>query len=158
MNLKIKRGVLIGLILIWMIVIFVFSHQGATESDETSGTIVDIIINIFHGTENLSIEQKGELSEIYSIVVRKAAHYSMYALGGIIIVSLMNTYEITDKKKIAYAQLLGSVYAMTDEFHQYFILGRSAEFRDVFLDSLGVCTGLMIGILIYKLRKHKKSK
>ena len=45
--------------------------------------------------------------------------------------------------------LCGTLYAMTDEFHQLFVPGRSGEIRDVCLDSAGVLVGVFIGRLLW---------
>lgn len=39
----------------------------------------------------------------------------------------------------------GTLYAVTDEFHQMFVPGRSCEIRDMCIDSCGVATGVLIG-------------
>ena len=38
----------------------------------------------------------------------------------------------------------GIIYATTDEIHQYFVIGRSGEVADVFLDGIGVVTGVIM--------------
>ena len=40
---------------------------------------------------------------------------------------------------------------MADEIHQLFISGRSGEIRDVCIDSLGVITGIIILLIIFKI-------
>lgn len=44
------------------------------------------------------------------------------------------------------------LYATSDELHQLFVMGRSCELRDVFIDSLGSVSG----IIIYNLRDCSK--
>ena len=46
---------------------------------------------------------------------------------------------------------LFALYAATDEIHQLFVPGRSGEIRDVCLDSLGVITGIIILLIIFKI-------
>lgn len=43
---------------------------------------------------------------------------------------------------------LGSVYGLTDEFHQYFVPGRCADPRDWVADTLGVLAGTAIILLV----------
>ena len=71
------------------------------------------------------------------------------------------------KNREAYMQFVtaiyeenNEVYAATDEFHQYFIPGRSAEVMDVCIDTLGASIGLAILFFTLKVvRKHcQKSK
>ena len=67
--------------------------------------------------------------------------------------------EIPDCRFLA-ALLTAAVYAATDEFHQYFIPGRSAAVIDVCIDTLGALIGLAILFFTLKVvRKHcQKSK
>lgn len=150
---KIKRIVYILLILIWMIVVFAFSNQPSDESSKTSGKTAKVIVNTLPKTKKLDENTKEEEAAKLDPYIRKIAHYSIYTLGGVLIVCFMNTYKISYRKKIVYSQIIGSMYAITDEFHQLFVAGRSAEFKDVFLDSIGVATGIAIGLIIYKIKK-----
>ena len=52
----------------------------------------------------------------------------------------------------------GLLYAMSDEYHQTFVMGRSGELRDVLIDSLGIITGIVLTVLILKLFKSKKGE
>ena len=52
----------------------------------------------------------------------------------------------------------GLLYAISDEYHQSFIPGRSAQWQDVLIDTTGVFVGviiILICISIYKLSKEK---
>ena len=40
--------------------------------------------------------------------------------------------------------ICGIIYACFDEFHQYFVTGRSAQFRDVLIDTSGVIISIVI--------------
>ena len=40
--------------------------------------------------------------------------------------------------------ILGVIYAITDEVHQYFVPGRSCEFKDVCIDGSGVLFGIVL--------------
>lgn len=44
--------------------------------------------------------------------------------------------------------MLGTFYAITDEIHQCYILGRSGEIRDVLIDSAGVLTGILLNLIV----------
>lgn len=47
--------------------------------------------------------------------------------------------------------LTGALYAASDEFHQLFVPGRSGQISDVLLDSAGVCFGVLLGMLFWRL-------
>lgn len=51
--------------------------------------------------------------------------------------------------------LIGSLFGLSDEIHQYFIKGRSAEFLDWLADTLGVTLSLLFKNLIFNI-KHTK--
>ena len=55
------------------------------------------------------------------------------------------------KYALAMSILLSFLYACTDEIHQIFVPGRSAQFRDVLIDTLGASFGTLIAYLILKL-------
>ena len=54
------------------------------------------------------------------------------------------------------AWLIGTAYAVTDEFHQSFVPGRSCELRDVMIDSCGVLTGVLLATLVGWIRRGKE--
>lgn len=142
------------LIVIWMIVIFNFSNQGGNESSGTSSKVTIIIINVITKEKN-----NKQTEERIEKVVRKGAHYTIYTVGGFLIMNYTYSMEKTKKQKILVSLLFGAFYATTDELHQYFVPGRSARLFDVGLDTLGVLTGIYIFLgvmaLIDKLsRKH----
>ena len=145
---KNKKILTIILILIWMCIVFKFSSQPSTESSQLSGGITKAILNFFNVLEGKTIEQQSQIETI----VRKLAHYSIYTIGGILIILHVNLYKISANKKVIVSQLIGTLYAATDEIHQLFVPGRSGEIRDVCLDSLGVITGIVIILIILKYR------
>jgi VanZ family protein len=77
------------------------------------------------------------------MLVKKGGHMLGYALLALALIRGMGG----DKKYLA-PMVIGCVlvYAASDEFHQLFVAGRSSEFSDVLVDTLG---GL-IGYLCWK--------
>lgn len=63
--------------------------------------------------------------------------------------NFMNLFDKTDEQKMLYSIIIGIIYATTDEIHQYFIPGRSMSILDVFIDTLGLCTGIVIFLILY---------
>ncbi len=141
---KIKKTITIILIIAWMTLVFYFSNQIADDSSKLSGGITRAILNFFHVLEGKTLEQQSQIET----VVRKLAHFSIYTLGGILILLHLNLYKIKQNKKVIIAWLIGTTYAITDEIHQLFVPGRSGEIRDVCIDSLGVITGIIILLII----------
>ncbi|MDX9993333.1 MAG: VanZ family protein [Anaerolineales bacterium] len=56
------------------------------------------------------------------------------------------------------AQIVCSLYAITDEFHQNFTPGRSASAWDMLLDSLAACGGILFLYGLVKLRQRFSSR
>lgn len=78
------------------------------------------------------------------VVFKKMAHFSIYA--GLFL-TWWWTFSKIEKKQgrtLAYKwwliPLFCLVFAISDEFHQYFITGRNARLYDVWVDSLGWMT------------------
>ena len=147
MKITIVRIVLIAIILFITSTIFGFSNQNAEESSGISGRVAKRIIEIQPKYKNIKEEEKQELIEKYQHPVRKFAHFSIYTLLGMAIAGLTCTYKINNKKRILITLISGAVYAMTDEFHQTFIAGRSGQITDVLLDTAGVILGCIIVII-----------
>lgn len=146
----------------WMCVIFAFSSQPSTESGKVSGGfcsyLVENVNDLFH--LHMSGEQMLSFAEEIEYPVRKAAHMSEYAVLGLLSFAFCHGFAKREKQCYVTATIMAFLYACTDEFHQYFVPGRSAEFKDVCIDTAGALAGLMILYFILKVvRKYcQKSK
>ncbi len=149
---KTKKIITFILIVLWMILVFYLSNQVANESSQLSGGLTRKILEAVHMLDGKTTEQQA----IIETIVRKLAHFFLYIVGGILILLHINLYKIIDKRKILTSWIIGTAYAITDELHQLFVPGRSGEIRDVFIDSLGVITGIIIIRLIFKMIKRGK--
>jgi VanZ family protein len=58
------------------------------------------------------------------------------------------------KKKISWMILICVLYAISDEIHQSFVPGRGPSIIDVFIDSTGAITGIILG-KAYLLKKKR---
>ena len=151
----------LGPVLLWMIVIFCFSAQDATASSALSGGIVDGLMefgerwlcNFFGGALNFP-------REMVSFAVRKAAHTSVYFVLALLVYRCQNVKSTIFQKNIKTLAIC-VVYAITDELHQYFVPGRSSEFRDVCIDTVGAALGLLALFMAQyftKIRAARESK
>lgn len=156
MNLKIKRIIFSMLIFINCIVIFNFSAQDSQKSSATSDVVVDRVVNTISNVNKKA--KKETLKDKVTFVVRKCAHFSIYALLGVWLMLLANTFNIKIKRKILICIIFGALYAISDELHQNFVSGRSPEIRDVCIDTIGVLFGNTLVILISKFKFWGRSK
>lgn len=136
------------LIIAWMITIFIFSSQQGTESGDTSRKFTVAIIQIITGK---SLAPNDPFIEGVQLFVRKMAHFSIYAVGGFLIMNYAYTTKRTAKQKILYSIVAGGAYAITDEIHQFFVPERSAQILDVGIDTAGVIIGVLIYLALRKL-------
>ncbi len=159
---KKKQLIWLLLMILWMAVIFYYSHQPAAESSEISGSICYKIVSAINKicSQNWSDAQLAQRAEGLSYPVRKAAHMSEYAILAVLILQVLNASTRRARYWMYYviAQLLASLYAMTDEFHQLYIPGRSGAWSDVGIDSIGACLGLMLVFLVIRKVKEKQNE
>ncbi|MFH1509425.1 MAG: VanZ family protein [bacterium] len=76
----------------------------------------------------------------WDFVLRKIAH--MVEFG--VLFWLVYRALKYDKKLVTYAILLAILYAVLDEFHQLFILGRMGSSMDVLIDGVGIFVSYLI--------------
>lgn len=166
------------LVLMWMITVFIFSSQDGVDTLNTSGAVISVIesttnnndsnvvSNNLDKTDNKNSLENKKYKYTYSNkiqrIVRKNAHYFLYMVGGIFLSVFFcadSRYNNIKLKLAVYAIISGVIYACTDEFHQSFVPGRTSSLKDVFIDSLGVITGvILVFILRIILNKKRKDK
>ena len=152
MKLNIIRSIIILLLFGTFFLIFDFSGQEAEESAGLSKKVSETIVNIFD--KNASKEEKIQKINDMDHIVRKLAHFSIYAVVGFLLMSLMLTYKISIEKRFIISFVLGCIYACSDEIHQLFVAGRSGEIRDVIIDTSGVFIGICICYSLWKLLRQ----
>lgn len=157
MKIIIIRTIVMLLLLTTFATIFKFSSQIAEESDDISNGVLRKIIDVFPYTKGLSEEIKIKMVEHGNPIIRKLAHFSIYALVGVWIMAFMSTFDIRLYKKWIISMLVGVLYAASDEFHQSFVPGRGPSIVDVGIDSLGVLTGILAVLIIISIYRALKS-
>lgn len=156
-NVSIKQVIGLLLIIIWMVIIFLFSNQQGNASSVTSNKVTKEIIEVLPSTKHLEENQKNEIVKKVNPIMRKIAHYTIYLVGGILIMFFISTIVQSEKRGVLFSVLIGIVYAITDEIHQMFMDGRTAKITDVFIDTLGVITGILL-LLFVKEIYHRYNK
>lgn len=150
------RYILIICIIILCCTIFNFSAQQGTTSSGTSGKVASFLLDIFANGKEMSEVEKLQQIEILQPFVRKGAHFSIYMLLGILTMCCAQTFKWCKVYKFDVSVMFAFLYACTDEFHQLFVPGRSGQFVDVCLDTVGATSGIAIIILIsYIINKIK---
>ena len=146
---SIRHKIFLILAIIWMGVIYGYSAQPGDESGETSIWAGTMFARIFvPGFDDWSETEQIEFAEKIDHLVRKAAHFTEYAILGFLVAGTYATKDKSKKKNILIPWLLATIYAATDELHQVFVPGRDGNIKDVLLDSAGCIFGVTMMLLI----------
>jgi VanZ family protein len=131
-----------------MILIYSLSAHTATESSEVSGGLIASIAEILSPEfDQMTTAQQQAIINNWQFIIRKSAHFSIYALLGVLC-SLPLSIYLRGKSLAVLALCIAWLYAISDEIHQYFVPGRSCEIRDVFIDWCGAALGVSVFLLI----------
>lgn len=159
MKLNIIRAILIIALITTFITIFGFSNQNSETSGGISQKVTEYVTKYIPSIQEMEEIEKEEVIDKIETAIRKLAHFSIYTLVGILLMSLMSTYKIKQIDKISISLIVGIIYAISDEIHQAFIPGRGPQLADVILDSMGVLTGIVLIILVLEIvRKFVNNK
>lgn len=128
-------------VVIWMVLIFLLSHQPANESSELSQGFTDVVMSIIETVVSpLQIDM-----DFLHFFIRKSAHFFAYFVLGILVFHALRLSNVYGIRAVLITLGICIIYAISDEVHQLFIPGRSGEVTDVIIDS----TGAMVGIFVY---------
>lgn len=91
--------------------------------------------------------------------IRKLAHFSEYALEGMLTVFFFGVYGLLAGRYVCAGALLGIFTALTDETIQLFSPGRDGAVADVWIDFGGFVCGTLISLLcVFINRKLKEDR
>lgn len=153
----ILRKLSIILCLLWMGLIFYNSSRPSSVSNSRSYGIVQSIRNDKHdlkGGNNLnkvksSLLPMNSRDEKINLIIRKNAHAFEYCMLAVFVANFLFLLGMKGKNALIYIMFICLFYAVTDEFHQMFVLGRSSLVSDVLIDFTGSLIGLGIFYLAY---------
>ena len=120
-----------------MVIIFLFSSQNGNDSSQTS----NFILSLFPYLKDIAN------MEFY---IRKLAHFTIYFVLGLSSFQMFHAYNMSSRKSLFFSVIFCFVYACTDEFHQLFSLGRSAQLYDVIIDTCGAMISNMFSFCFSK--------
>ena len=158
MKINILRAILIALLITQMWVIFGFSGQNGDESGSISRKITEAVTKNISSIQNLEKQEKEKVLNKIEHIIRKLAHFSLYAVIGFLLMSLMSTYKLKQKNRILVSCSVGLLYAISDEIHQAFIPGRGSQIADVGIDFSGVVVGMCVVLVAISFYTNKTVK
>ncbi|MBR3289332.1 MAG: VanZ family protein [Clostridia bacterium] len=148
------------LLSMWMI--FGFSAQSAEQSNATSGRLVALAIRLFvPDYERLPEARQAEITQLTTLVVRKAAHATEYAALGFFLQLHVTAWRRRRGRGARWIWTLaaGLLYAITDELHQGFVADRAPRIADVAIDTAGVLAGIAVcGLVLWIVRRIRLRK
>jgi VanZ family protein len=110
-------------VLIWMVIIFIFS------TDTFSSARTQLI----------------STPSTVGFVVRKLAHWTEYFILAALWMRALNAKSVglIAKRHMLWSVILAVIYAISDEWHQSFVVSRDARTADVLIDAIGAICGAL---------------
>lgn len=125
-------------VLLWMVLLFLFSAQEAGASSRLSGGLLHWVYGIL---TRIGPEMEWN-RDVLHILLRKSAHFTVYAVLGFLVQRALHRSGVSHRRSWWIALLFCFLYAASDEVHQCFVAGRAGQLADIFLDSVGSCFGI----------------
>lgn len=126
-----------------------FSSQSAAESSAISKGLAGKLMAIFPALEDVVTLSK------LNHYLRKLAHFTLYFVLGCSLTGVASRQQKVHPVLVSI--LIGTVFAMTDEIHQFFSENRGPMIQDVLLDACGVAAGSIFVTLCKKLFDRRRS-
>lgn len=132
-----RLAIVYGLIVCGVLfALFHFSGQNTEVSNGLSGMLAAKVFSLFRYAYTAQ-----ELDAL-NLLLRKMAHFTLFFLLGFGLTGTIRSF-VRGHPLLA-AILMGLLFAVMDESHQYFVQGRNASIGDVLLDSCGVAVGGLV--------------
>lgn len=138
-----KSSILCILCFCWMGIIFYFSMQTGSESQALSDSVENSLFN--------SNEARAQLLRL---IIRKLAHMGEFSILALAWFFALRSLLIQHSYR--YAFIICTLYACTDEIHQLFVKGRSAQFSDIIIDCIAITSTLLLIKIVYYVRARAK--
>lgn len=171
---KLKKAIkiifLLALAAGWMVCIFKLSGMNSKNSNGKSTDVISLFIeDTLDITNDYGItnshpdsDKLAHASQLINAPMRKVIHASVYFVLAFFAMTLLNV--IFDHKYYIVSFILAFIicvcFAISDEFHQTFVDGRTGQPLDVIIDSVGAVVGLLFYTtyhLVYK-SGYKKAR
>ena len=129
-----------------MYFIFSFSDQSGSQSGQLSLKISKILVLIYNklfvkGYDNATLNTIIITVHPY---IRKFAHVTEYFLLAFFVSLPLYVYRLRGLLLTIISGTFCILFASFDEYHQSFILGRVASYKDVLIDSIGILIGIIL--------------
>lgn len=128
---KINKYISHILLVVWCGVIFYLSHQEASVSGSNS---LNILGYILFWLDDASLV-------VWNDIFREFMHFGIFCVLGIL---CYNSFVFNFKHVVFASLVFCFIYALSDEIHQLFVVGRAFEIVDLILDFCGSLVGIIL--------------
>ena len=143
-----KNKIILGILIVaWLCLIWGHSLQPAAVSEGESAKWLQIICKICPFITN---DDNG------MFIVRKTAHFTEYGVLGVLLALEMAQFVRGWFRRFVEPLLLALSTAFVDETIQLFVVGRSGEVRDMWIDVAGAALAIVITLAIIGNRRGKR--
>ena len=130
-----------------VMVLFIWGNS-LVPGTESGGLSLTVVSTIRDALDALGIPS----AWVTNFLVRKAAHFTEYAVLGILAARTFNLRRGAPAARILFACAVLVLVPSIDETIQLFVAGRSGQVTDVLLDCCGAATGAALAALLSSLR------
>lgn len=126
------------LVILWMALIFIMSHQTQETTDAMSQGTAETVLSIFNpGYDDAALSEATQ-------IIQNIGHAFLYLILAMLVSWAFGSLNIVDFKNALLAFLVCALYAASDEWHQAFVPGRISQFSDFLIDLTGIAAGIFL--------------
>lgn len=150
----VQLAVIVLAIFAWCVTIFRLSGMNSNSSNSVSTGIVEkAIVKVLDATNEAGItdshpddEKLAKAANLINAPLRKVVHATVYFVLALLLLAISRVIFGSKKYLLSCAitMLLCFLFAMTDEYHQTFVDGRTGQMMDVIIDTAGACVGVLL--------------
>lgn len=168
---KLFITIIIVITVAWCATIFRLSGMNSESSNGASTGIVEKAISkVLDATNEAGItdshpddEKLAKAAELINAPLRKVIHATVYFVLALLLLAISRVIFGSKKYLLSCAVtiLLCFIFAMTDEYHQTFVDGRTGQMMDVMIDAAGACVGVLLFssyYLVWKIGKIQEER
>lgn len=147
-------GIVAAIIIAWCATIFRLSGMNSESSNGASiGIVEKAITKVLDATNEAGItdahpdeEKLAKAAAFINAPLRKVVHATVYFVLALLLLTISRVIFGSKKYLLSctITILLCFVFAMTDEYHQTFVDGRTGQMMDVMIDTTGACIGALL--------------
>lgn len=142
------------LVVLWMAFIFHLSAQPASQSKDLSLGLTDYVLDLLNRFFPTITIDTSWLHAFF----RKLAHFVVFFLLAVLMMHAMRASGFAGKRAMLTSLLVCILYAISDEWHQFFVPHRGAQLSDVILDTFGSGMGIFLTRLWWGFGSRLKRK